>query len=58
MLDLNEKKLAKRCFTGLRFNKEEVESFDAQKALAYAAMKYVVPGTDVLADVAAYCNAG
>ncbi|MFS8013012.1 putative exoribonuclease II [Helianthus anomalus] len=58
MLDLNEKKLAKRCFTGLRFNKEEVESFDAQKALAYAAMKYVVPGTNVLADVAAYCNAG
>ncbi|MFS7962722.1 putative exoribonuclease II [Helianthus anomalus] len=57
MLDLNKKKLAKRCFTGLRFNKEEVESFDAQKALAYAAMKYVVPGTDVLADVAAYCNA-
>ncbi|KAI3717674.1 hypothetical protein L1987_69440 [Smallanthus sonchifolius] len=56
MLDLNEKKLVKKCFTGLSFNKEEVESFNAQKALADAAMKYVVPGTEVLADIAAHCN--
>ncbi|KAK9075467.1 hypothetical protein SSX86_003791 [Deinandra increscens subsp. villosa] len=56
MLDLNAKKLMKKCFTGLCYNKEEVESFDAQKALADAAAKYAIPGTHVLADVAALCN--
>ncbi|KAI7751824.1 hypothetical protein M8C21_020395 [Ambrosia artemisiifolia] len=57
ILGSNEKKLVKRCFTGLSFDKEVVESFDAKKVLADVAMKYVVPGTDVLADVATYCNA-
>ncbi|KAK1407916.1 hypothetical protein QVD17_39543 [Tagetes erecta] len=56
MLDINEKKMVKTCFTGLCFNKEEVESFHAQKVLADAAVKYVVPGTHQLADVAAHCN--
>ncbi|XP_076957782.1 DIS3-like exonuclease 2 [Bidens hawaiensis] len=57
MLGLNENKLVRRCFTGLSFDKDEVKSFDAQKALADAALKYGVPGTDALSDVAAHCNA-
>ncbi|KAL8196679.1 hypothetical protein R6Q57_024594 [Mikania cordata] len=55
-LDSNEKRLVKKCFTGLCYNKEVVESFNAQKALADAAVKYAVPGTHLLVDVAAHCN--
>ncbi|XP_071702289.1 DIS3-like exonuclease 2 [Rutidosis leptorrhynchoides] len=56
VLNINGKKLFKRCFTGLSFNKEEVESNDAQKALSDAAVKYAVPGTEELADIAQHCN--
>ncbi|KAG8389743.1 hypothetical protein BUALT_Bualt01G0010400 [Buddleja alternifolia] len=45
-----------RCFTGLGFYKDEVESVDAQEALSVAALKHRVPGTETLADVAAHCN--
>ncbi|KAI3673002.1 hypothetical protein L6452_39108 [Arctium lappa] len=56
MLNLNGEKLFKRCFTGLSFNKEEVETFDIQKALSDAAMKHAVPCTELLGGVAAHCN--
>ncbi|KAL4566218.1 hypothetical protein LXL04_030330 [Taraxacum kok-saghyz] len=44
----------KRCFSGLLF--EKVESFDVEKVLVDAAVKYAVPGTKFLADMAAHCN--
>lgn len=56
MLNLNGTKSVTRCFTGLSFNKEEVETFAVKKALADAAVKYMVPSTEVLADVASHCN--
>ncbi|KAL8467158.1 hypothetical protein ACS0TY_036030 [Phlomoides rotata] len=45
-----------RCFTGMCFDKDEIESVEAQEALFAAASKHKVPGTENLADVAAYCN--
>ncbi|XP_023760396.1 DIS3-like exonuclease 2 [Lactuca sativa] len=54
MLKKNGGKLFERCFTGLVF--EKVESFHVQKALLDAGMKYSVPGTQLLADVATHCN--
>lgn len=45
-----------RCFTGVRFDKDSVESTEAQESLSSASLKHKVPGTNVLADVAAYCN--
>ncbi|KAI3689007.1 hypothetical protein L2E82_46955 [Cichorium intybus] len=54
ILNLNFGKLYERCFTRLLF--EKVENFDVQKVLYDAAVKYAVPGTELLADVAAHCN--
>ncbi|GFP84339.1 dis3-like exonuclease 2 [Phtheirospermum japonicum] len=45
-----------RCFTGVHFDKYEIECAEAREALASAALKYKVPGTETLADVAAHCN--
>lgn len=58
---LNRKKVSRedglsRCFTGMCFAKDEIDSVEAQEALYAAASKHKVPGTENLADVAAYCN--
>lgn len=45
-----------RCFTGLRFDKDELESAEAQEALSAGASKHRVLDTENLADVAAHCN--
>ncbi|KAL3641771.1 hypothetical protein CASFOL_012586 [Castilleja foliolosa] len=44
------------CFTGVRFDKNEIECAEAREALASTAVKYKVPETETLADVAAHCN--
>ncbi|XP_059630776.1 DIS3-like exonuclease 2 [Cornus florida] len=46
----------RRCFTGICFDKDAAESDEGQEALSAAASKYRVPCTEILADVAAYCN--
>ncbi|KAH6789086.1 hypothetical protein C2S51_004092 [Perilla frutescens var. frutescens] len=50
-----EEKL-ERCFTGMRFDKDEIESVEAQEALSAGASKHRVPHTENLADMAAHCN--
>lgn len=45
-----------RCFTGLRFDKDELESAEAQEALSAGASKHRVLDTESLSDVAAHCN--
>lgn len=45
-----------RCFTGMCFDKDEIESVEAQEALSSAASKHRVLGTENLANVAAHCN--
>lgn len=45
-----------RCFTGICFDKDTMESPEAQAALSAAAAKHGVPGTEILADVAIHCN--
>ncbi|PIN06992.1 hypothetical protein CDL12_20449 [Handroanthus impetiginosus] len=51
-----EETLRGRCFTGMCFEKVELESAEAQEALLAAAAKHRVPCTETLADVAAHCN--
>ncbi|KAK4276759.1 hypothetical protein QN277_014870 [Acacia crassicarpa] len=46
-----------RYFTGMNFVKEAAESVEGKKALSASALKHGVPCTELLADVAAYCNA-
>ncbi|KAJ7959107.1 DIS3-like exonuclease 2 [Quillaja saponaria] len=46
----------KSFFTGVYFDKSAAESLDGKEALLAAALKNKVPGTELLADVAAYCN--
>ncbi|KAL0365867.1 UNVERIFIED_CONTAM: DIS3-like exonuclease 2 [Sesamum radiatum] len=53
---ITEKETLSRCFTGMCFDKVEIESVEAQEALSTAASKHRVPGTETLADVAAHCN--
>ncbi|KAK4387312.1 DIS3-like exonuclease 2 [Sesamum angolense] len=53
---ITEKETLSRCFTGMSFDKVEIESIEAQEALSTAASKHRVPGTEILADVAAHCN--
>ncbi|CAN0892512.1 DIS3-like exonuclease 2 [Linum grandiflorum] len=45
-----------RCFTGINFDRDAAESLEGREALFAAALKYGVPSTDVLADLAAHCN--
>uniref|UniRef100_A0A7C9EB15 DIS3-like exonuclease 2 n=1 Tax=Opuntia streptacantha TaxID=393608 RepID=A0A7C9EB15_OPUST len=45
-----------RCFTGMHFDKFAAESVEGQRALASAALMQRLPGTEVLSDVASYCN--
>ncbi|VVA95646.1 unnamed protein product [Arabis nemorensis] len=44
------------CFTGIRFNKDAAESMEGKEALSVAGLKYGVPSTEILSDVAAHCN--
>ncbi|CAN6583898.1 unnamed protein product [Malus baccata var. baccata] len=46
-----------RCFTGIYFDKNVAESCEIKEALSAAAIKHRVPCSEMLADVAAYCNA-
>ncbi|XP_028757504.1 DIS3-like exonuclease 2 isoform X2 [Neltuma alba] len=46
-----------RCFTGMNFGKEAAESVEGKKVLSASALKHGVPSTELLVDVAAYCNA-
>lgn len=52
----NGEERTRRCLTGIFFDKDAVESLEAQEALSAAASKHNVPCTDILADVAAHCN--
>ncbi|XP_009403071.2 DIS3-like exonuclease 2 [Musa acuminata AAA Group] len=45
-----------RCFSGLYFDNDVAESEQVREILLSAALKYKVPGSEVLAEVAAYCN--
>lgn len=45
-----------RCFSGMHFDKFAAESAEGRQALASAALKQRLPGTEVLSDVASYCN--
>ncbi|KAJ6335646.1 hypothetical protein OIU78_012295 [Salix suchowensis] len=45
-----------RCFTGICFRKDAVESSEGKEALAAAALKHRIPCSELLSHVAAYCN--
>ena len=45
-----------RCFTGIHFDKNAAESVEGRKSLSVAASKHQLPCTEVLVNVAAYCN--
>lgn len=47
---------ARRCFTGIQFDRDAAESLEGKEALSVAALKHRVPCTELLAGVAAYCN--
>ncbi|ESQ27353.1 hypothetical protein EUTSA_v10018051mg [Eutrema salsugineum] len=44
------------CFTGIRFDKDAAESMEGKEALSVAGLKHGVPSTEILSDIAAYCN--
>lgn len=52
----NQGQVVKRCFTSIKFDKDAAESVEGREILSTAALKHGVPCTDILADVAAYCN--
>lgn len=45
-----------RCFTGMHFDKFAAESAEGQQALASAALRQRLPGTEMLSVVVSYCN--
>lgn len=47
---------ASKCFVGIHFDKDAAVSDEGREALSNAALKHGVPGTELLADVAAHCN--
>ncbi|XP_017430485.1 DIS3-like exonuclease 2 isoform X4 [Vigna angularis] len=51
-----EMDVAKRCFTGINFDRSAAESIKGREALSAAAVKYSVPGGEILANIAAHCN--
>ncbi|XP_015934710.1 DIS3-like exonuclease 2 [Arachis duranensis] len=53
---VNKEEELQRCFTGIIFDKNAAESVEGREALSAAASKHGVPSTEILADVAAYCN--
>lgn len=48
--------MERKGFTGICFDKYAAESKEGKEAFLAAALKYYVPCTDMLVDVAAYCN--
>ncbi|CAL9753734.1 unnamed protein product, partial [Musa acuminata subsp. burmannicoides] len=44
------------CFTGLYFDREAAESEEGRETLLSAAVRYGVPASEVVSEVAAYCN--
>ncbi|KAF8092627.1 hypothetical protein N665_0407s0007 [Sinapis alba] len=44
------------CFTGVRFDKDAVESMEGKEALSVAGFKHGVPSTERVSEIAAYCN--
>ncbi|URE00613.1 RNB [Musa troglodytarum] len=48
--------IGNRCFTGLYFDEEAAESEEGREALVCAAVRYGVPASEVVSEVAAYCN--
>ncbi|XWS15101.1 hypothetical protein CRYUN_Cryun35bG0065200 [Craigia yunnanensis] len=52
----NGKEVSRRCFTGIYFDKEVAGSPQGKKALSSAALKHGIPSSELLANVAAYCN--
>ncbi|CAL9102332.1 unnamed protein product [Musa acuminata var. zebrina] len=48
--------IGNRCFTGLYFDKEAAESDEGREALLSAAVRCGVPTSEVVYEVAAYCN--
>ncbi|XP_010063360.2 DIS3-like exonuclease 2 isoform X1 [Eucalyptus grandis] len=52
----NQGDVVTRCFTGISFDNEVTDSREGHEALSAAALKYGVPGRELLSDVAAYCN--
>ncbi|EXB44351.1 DIS3-like exonuclease 2 [Morus notabilis] len=46
----------RKCFTGINFEKDAAESREGREALSAAARNHRIPGTELLAKVAAYCN--
>lgn len=54
--EISGSEIATRCFTGLYFSKNAAESDEGREALTAAALKFKVPGCDVLSELAAYCN--
>ncbi|KAG6537344.1 DIS3-like exonuclease 2 isoform X1 [Zingiber officinale] len=51
-----EQKIAYGFFTGLLFDKDAAESEQGGKALSLAVLKHKVPGSEMLAEIASYCN--
>ncbi|KAE9595923.1 hypothetical protein Lal_00031034 [Lupinus albus] len=46
----------KRCFTGIKFDQNAAKSMEGREALSAAALKHQIPHTEILADIATYCN--
>ncbi|KAI4337787.1 hypothetical protein L6164_016162 [Bauhinia variegata] len=46
----------KRCFTGINVDKNAAESSEGREAFSAAALKHKVPCSELLVDIAAYCN--
>ncbi|XP_010274334.1 PREDICTED: DIS3-like exonuclease 2 isoform X2 [Nelumbo nucifera] len=53
---IKQEAVARNYFTNIYFDKNAIESKEGQEALLAAALKYGVPSTEVLSDVAAHCN--
>lgn len=54
--NIAKEEMLDRCFSGLRFDKDEIETVEAQQALSAGASRYRVPQSENLSDVAAHCN--
>lgn len=50
------KEVIRKCFTGINFEKDAADSWEGREVLSASALKHKVPGSELLAKVAAYCN--
>ncbi|XVF36873.1 hypothetical protein REPUB_Repub19eG0096200 [Reevesia pubescens] len=51
-----EEEASRRCFTGIYFDNEAAVSPKGKETLSISALKHGIPSSELLADVAAYCN--